>query len=126
LAAAVAAVAALTGCGTPPDLDHQEQVAFARGCASLIERGLSDNTPPRTALLGGDELNLDDPSAFYALLEKLRGPSTYNLHDPKHATDTARQPLDSCKTEPRIVSSLFGSRASTTTTSTTTTTVPGR
>jgi hypothetical protein len=120
-------VVALAGCGTPRNLDRQEQVAFARACASLIERNLSDNTPPRAGLLGSDDLNLDNPSVFYSLLERLRGPSTFNLHDPKHSTDTARQPLDDCSTKPRTSSSLFGSRGSTTTTttSTTTTTVPG-
>lgn len=131
LVATVVVVGALAGCGTPSNLDRDEQVAFARECTSLIERGLSNNEPPRTALLGGDQVNLDEPSAFYALLERLRGPSTYNLHDPKRSTDTARQPLDACKTEPKVLPSLFGSKASTTTsttstTTTTTTTVPGR
>ena len=97
-------------------------MAFARECTSLIERNLSDDAPPRTAQLGSDELNLDNPSAFYSLLERLRGPATYNLHDPKRSTDTARQPLDDCSTKPRALPSLFGSKASTTTT---TTTVPG-
>lgn len=120
-AVVAAVVVALAGCGTPANLDRQEQVAFARACTSLIERNLSDNRPPRAALLGSDELNLDQPSAFYSLLERLRGPSTYDLHDPKRSTDTARQPLDDCSTKPQVLSSLFGSRASTTTT----TTVPG-
>jgi hypothetical protein len=124
---AAAVVIALAGCGTPPNLDHQEQVAFARECASLIERNLSDNPPPRTALLGSDELNLDDPSAFYSVMDRLRGPSTYSLHDPKRSTDTARQPLDDCSTKPKVLSSLFGSPGGTTTSTTTstTTTVPG-
>jgi hypothetical protein len=99
----------------------------------LIERNLSDNTPPRAALLGSDDLNLDNPTVFYSLLERLRGPSTFNLHDPKRSTDTARQPLDDCSTKPRVLSSLFGSSGggtttsttSTETTTTTTTTVPG-
>ena len=116
----VAVVAALAGCGTPSKLDHQEQVAFARECASLIERGLSDDPSPRSASIAGEAVNLDHPSAFYSTLEKLRGPATYNLHDPKRATDTARQPLDNCKTEPRVLAPLLGS------TTTTTTTVPGR
>ena len=126
-AAAAAVVIALAGCGTPPDFDQQEQVAFARACTSLIERGLSDDEPPRTAMLGSDEVNLDDPSAFYSLLERLRGAPTFNLHDPKRSTDTARQPLDDCSTKPRVLSSLLGPRAGTTTstTTTTTTTVPG-
>ena len=122
--AATALVVALAGCGKPPNLDRQEQVAFARGCTSLIERNLSDNPPPRTALLGNDDLNLDEPSAFYSLLERLRGPSTYNLHDPKRETDTARQPLDACSTKSKALSSLFGS-PTTTTTSPPSTTVPG-
>jgi len=123
---AAAVVVALGGCGTPPNLDHQEQVAFARECTSLIERNLSDNTPPRAALLGGEDVNLDNPTVFYSILERLRGASTYDLHDPKRSTDTARQPLDDCSTKPRVLSSLFGSPGgTTTTTSTTTTTVPG-
>ncbi|MEY2454656.1 MAG: hypothetical protein QOD92_4230 [Acidimicrobiaceae bacterium] len=120
----MAVVVALAGCGKPPNLDHDEQVAFARGCASLIERGLSNDAPPRNGRLGSDQLKLDEPSAFYSLLERLRGPSTFNLHDPKHSTDTARQPLDACKTESPL-SSIFGSNPGTTTT-TTSTTVPGR
>jgi hypothetical protein len=118
---ALAVVGALAGCGTPANLDHQEQVAFARACASLIERGLSDDRPPRTAVIGTDQLNLDETSSFYSLLDRIRGPSTFNLHDPAHAADTARQPLDACDTKPKPLQSLFP----TTTTSTTTTTVPG-
>ncbi len=91
-------------------------------CTSLIERNLSDNKPPRVAVLGSDTLDLDNPSSFYSLLEKLRGPSTFDLHDPKREADTARQPLDNCSTRPKVLSSLFGA---TTTTTTTSTTVPG-
>ena len=113
----MAVVVALAGCGKPANLDRDE-------------RGLSDNAPPRTGQVGSDKLNLDDPSPFYSLLERLRGPSTFNLHDPKHSIDTARQPLDACKTENPTLSSLFGSKSGTTTTTTTTTTtsstVPGR
>ncbi|MEY2447547.1 MAG: hypothetical protein QOH79_1023 [Acidimicrobiaceae bacterium] len=130
LGVVVAVVVALAGCGTPPGLDRQEQVAFARECASLIERGLSDREPPRVAVLGNEDVNLDDPAAFYSQLERLRGPSTYNLHDSTRSADTARQPLDACKTNPRISSSLLGPKASTASTATTTTsistTVPGR
>jgi hypothetical protein len=122
---AVTVVVVLAGCGKPPNLDRQQQLAFARACTSLIERNLSDNTPPRTALLGGEKVNLDDASAFYSILERLRGPSTYNLHDPKRSTDTGRQPLDDCNTKPAVLSSLFGSRSDTTTSSSTATTVPG-
>ena len=122
-AVAAAVVVAVAGCGKPPNLDHQEQVAFARECVSLIERNLSDDKPPRTALLGSDEVNLDNASAFYSLIERLRGSSTFNLYDPKRSTETARQPLDDCSTKPRVLSSLFGSPTSSTTS--TTTTVPG-
>jgi len=80
--------------------------------------------------------DLDNPTSFYSLLEKLRGASTYDLHDPKHSADTARQPLDNCNTRPAVLSSLFGSTNSTrstattsttttSTTATTSTTVPG-
>jgi hypothetical protein len=110
---------ALAGCGTPAHLDVQEQLAFARACASLVERNLSGNEPPRAAQLGSDDLNLDEPASFYSVLGRIRGPSTFNLHDPKHNADTARQPLDECSTKPRITPSLA------TTTTTTTTTVPG-
>jgi hypothetical protein len=123
-AAAVAVAGVLAGCGTPPDLDQQEQVAFARECTSLIERNLSDNEPPRTALLGNETHDLDNPSSFYSVLERLRGPSTFDLHDPNHRADTARQPLDNCSTRPKVLSSLFSSKPTTTTT-TTPTTVPG-
>lgn len=130
LALAVTVVAALAGCGTPAHLDQQEQVSFARECTSLIERNLSDNTPPRNALLGTTPIDLDSPASFYSLLEKLRGPSTFDLHDSARSADTARQPLDNCSTKPLVLSSLFGSagssRSTTTTTSTTvSTTVPG-
>ena len=123
-AIAIVVVGGLAGCGTPANLDHQEQVAFARGCASLIERNLSGNSPPRAATLDGEDINLDEPSLFYSVLERLRGPSTFNLHDPKHDADTARQPLDNCNTKPRNLSSLFEPHSTTTTTTTTTTTVP--
>ena len=117
-------VVSLSACGTPSNLDHQEQVAFARECVSLIERDLSDNTPPRAATVGGEQVNLDDPSDFYSRLLRLRGPATYNLHDPKHSSDVGRQPLDNCNTQ-RLLSSLFTPPSTTTTTTTTSTTVPG-
>lgn len=120
-AAATIVVLVLAGCGKPANLDHQEQVAFARECTSLIERGLSNDPPPRAAALAGEQISLDNPSAFYSVLERLRGPSTYNLHDPKRSTDTARQPLDDCSTKAPAFSSLFGRP----TTTTTPTTVPG-
>jgi hypothetical protein len=108
-------------CGAPSGLDREEQVAFARACASLVERGLSDKRPPRSALLGGTEISLDDPVAFYSTLEELRGPSTFIFDDPEHTTSIARQPLDNCDTKPAILKSFLP----TTTTSTTTTTAPG-
>lgn len=116
-------VGGLTSCGTPAGLDHQEQVAFARECASLIERNLSGDRPPRTATLGSDLLELDKPSAFYSVLERIRGASTFNLHDPAHAADTARQPLDNCDVKTKPLSSLLPSTSTSTTT--TSTTVPG-
>ena len=121
--AVVAAVSVLAGCGKPGNLDRDEQVAFARECASLVERNVADNKPPRQAELGDETLTLDQPSLFYSILERLRGASTYNLHDPKRDADTARQPLDDCNPKLPIIKPKSGS--STTTTSTTTSTVPG-
>ena len=109
--AATVSAAALTGCGRPPNLDHQEQVAFSRECASLVERNVSEAQPPRRAQLGDDTLTLDQPSSFYSILERIRGASTYNLHDPKHNADTARQPLDDCNPKPPLLSSLLKSRS---------------
>ena len=124
--AAILGVGALAGCGTPAHLDPQEQVAFARECASLVERNVSEATPPRRTQLGGETLTLDSASSFYSILERIRGSSTYNLHDPKHDADTARQPLDDCNPKPPLLSSLLNPKSSsTTTTSATTTTVPG-
>ena len=114
-------VVALAGCGAPSGLDKDQQVAFARACASLVERGLSDDDPPRITTLDGIELNLDNPSEFYSTLERIRGASAFNLHDPLHASDTARQPLDKCEAKKKVLSSFL----STTTSTTTTTTVPG-
>jgi len=123
--AAILGVGALAGCGTPAHLDTQEQVAFARECASLVERNVSEATPPRRAQLGGETLTLNSASSFYSILQRIRGSSTYNLHDPKHDADTARQPLDDCNPKPPMLSSLLDPKSSSTTTSTTTTTVPG-
>jgi hypothetical protein len=100
IACVTALVVLFAGCGTPSNLDETERVAFARACASLIERGMSDKTPPRIATVGGQQVNLDDPASFYAVLERLHGPSTFKFADPAHNADTARQPLDACKTEP--------------------------
>ena len=123
--AALVALPALAGCGTPSGLDHQEQVAFARECASLVERHVGDNDPPHRAQLGSETLTLAEPASFYSILERLRGASTYNLHDPQHNADTARQPLDDCNPKPAALSSKPPRTTSTTTTTTTTTTVPG-
>ena len=122
--AAILGVGALAGCGTPAHLDSQERVAFARECASLVERNVSEATPPRRAQLGDETLTLDSTSSFYSTLERIRGSSTYNLHDPKHDADTARQPLDDCNPKPPL-SSVLNPKSSSTTTSATTTTVPG-
>jgi hypothetical protein len=122
-AVAVALIAVLAGCGTPPGIDHQEQVAFARACVSLVERGLSDDRPPRVAVLDDTELDLDKPAEFYSALDRIRGPQTFDLHDPSHAADTARQPLDKCDAKRKPLSSLLST--TTTTTTTTSTTVPG-
>lgn len=115
---------ALAGCGTPPDLDHQEQVAFARECASLVERHVGDTSGPHRVEVGSDTLTLGQPTSFYSILERIRGASTYNLHDPKHAADTARQPLDDCNPKTPAPTSKSSS-TTTTATTTTTTTVPG-
>ena len=126
----VVCISALAACGTPADLDHQEQVAFARECASLVERNVAENEPPRRVQVGDETLPLDQPSSFYSILERLRGASTYNLHDPKRDADTARQPLDDCNPKAPALSSLLKPKSSsvtttTTATSTTTSTVPG-
>ena len=117
----VLSISTLAGCGTPPDLDHQEQVAFARECASLVERNVAENEPPRRVQVGDETLTLDQPSSFYSILERLRGPSTYNLHDPKHDADTARQPLDDCNPKTPALSSLLKPKSSSATTATSTT-----
>ena len=120
---ALLAIAALGGCGTPAHLDRDEQVAFARECASLVERNVADAKTPRRVQVGDETLTLDDADAFYSQLEKLRGPSTYNLHDAKHDSDTGRQPLDDCNPKAPILNSIFKSNSSSSTT--TTTTAPG-
>ena len=127
--ATVVGVGVLAGCGTPAHLDSQEKVAFARECASLVERNVADAKPPRRAQLGGETLTLDSASSFYSILERIRGASTYDLHDPKHDADTARQPLDDCNPKPPLLSSLLNPKSSSSTTTapttTTATTEPG-
>gem|GEM_PF-6968499 len=116
---AVVAVAALAACGRPSDLDHQEQVAFARGCTSLIERNMANADPP-VRELGGETLDLRDPAGFYAVLERLRGPKTFDFNDPADADRSPKDKLDDpCRprTPPK-------STESTSTTATTTTTAP--
>jgi hypothetical protein len=90
VSAALIAFVALSGCSQPANLDHQEQVAFARACASLIERNVVQANPP-VKELDGEQLNLDDPAAFYVALERLRGPDTFDFHD---STDADRSPKD--------------------------------
>ncbi len=38
----------------------------------------------------------NDPAAFYATLERLRGPDTYNFDDPKDAARSPKDMLDNC------------------------------
>jgi hypothetical protein len=83
----------LSGCGTPAHLDRQEQVAFARACASLIERNVVQADPP-VKDLSGDRLNLDDPSGFYATLLRLRGPDYFKFDDASNADRSPKDMLD--------------------------------
>jgi hypothetical protein len=92
--AALASFVALAGCGAPSNLDHQEQIAFARACTSLIERNIVQADPPIKDLSNGQELNLDDPTAFYAALLKLRGPDTFDFHKPADAAASPKDKLD--------------------------------
>ena len=92
-AAALLTFVVLSGCSTPANLDRQEQVAFARACASLIERNIAQANPP-VKDLSGDELNLDDPAAFYATLLRLRGPDYFNFNDPSNADRSPKDMLD--------------------------------
>lgn len=125
----VAGVGTLASCRAPADLDRQQQVGFARACASLLERNLSDNEPPRTGTLDGELLDLGDPATFYERLHRLRGPDTFDLHDPANADDTAREPLDGCSFKPSALSSLLSKNSRSTDTetgsTTTSTTAPG-
>jgi hypothetical protein len=92
-AAVLVALGALTGCGAPAKLDRQEQVAFARACASLIERNVVQADPP-VRELDGEQLDLDDPTAFYSTLERLRGPDTFDFHKPDNADNSPKDMLD--------------------------------
>jgi len=88
------ALLAVSGCSAPSKLDQQEKVAFARACTSLIERNVVQADPP-VKELDDQQLDLGDPAAFYATLERLRGPDTYNFDDP---SDAARSPKDKLDT----------------------------
>jgi hypothetical protein len=88
--AALVALISVSGCSAPAKLDQQEKVAFARACTSLIERNVAQAVPP-VKELDNQRLDLNDPAAFYATLERLRGPGTYNFDNPK---DAARSPKD--------------------------------
>ena len=99
---AFGALVVLPACGAPSNLDQQQQVAFARACASLIERNVVQATPPVRYLAQdpgkGTKLDLEDPAAFYAALQKYRGPSTFDFHDPAQATSAPKDMLDGpCK-----------------------------
>src|SRR5262245_42152477 len=95
--AAAVVFGALTGCGTPPHLDRQQQVAFARACVSLSERNIVQADPP-VKELEGERLDLDDPAAFYSILERLRGPDTFDftfdVNDPNAARRSPKDKLD--------------------------------
>jgi hypothetical protein len=99
---AFVALAVLPACGAPSNLDHQQQVAFARACTSLIERNVVQATPPVRYLAQdpgkGTKLDLRDPVAFYAALQKYRGPSTFDFHNPGDALNAPKDLLDGpCK-----------------------------
>jgi hypothetical protein len=101
--AVLVALGALAGCGTPPHLDRQQQVAFARACVSLIERNIVQADPP-VKDLSDERLDLDDPEAFYSTLERLRGPDTFDFNNPDDAAKSPKDKLDdACR--PRNASS---------------------
>src|SRR4051812_33796997 len=95
----VAVIAIAAGCGTPSNLDAQEQTAFARECTSLLERNLANDTArsDRTVTLDSSTLDLSDGPAFYAGLEQLRGAETFDLHDPASSNSTRNSTFDLCK-----------------------------
>jgi hypothetical protein len=98
-AAALLAVVALSGCGAPANLDGQEKEAFARACTSLIERNIVQANPP-VKELGGEQLNLDDPTEFYDTLERLRGPDSFSFDDPSKLAQSPKDQLDTpCRPE---------------------------
>ena len=70
---------------------------------SLIERNIVQANPP-VKELSGERLDLNDPDAFYSTLERLRGPDTFNFHDPADADRSPKDKLDdACR--PRNASS---------------------
>src|SRR5437870_880207 len=101
LIAVVVLVAVLAGCGTPSNLDTEEQAAFARECASLLERNLANDAgkSDRSLTLDGEHLDLAAASDFYAKLAELRGPQTYDLHDPASVNSTRNTTFDRCKND---------------------------
>ena len=107
------------------ELGRAPRVIATGGLAPLIARG------SRFIQEVDETLTLDQPPSFYSRLERLRGASTYNLHDPKHDADTARQPLDDCNPKTPAASSVSkpktdsATTTSSTTTTTTTSPVPG-
>lgn len=123
--AAVVALGALTGCTTPAGLDHQEQVAFARECTSLIERNIAGAKPP-VRELSGQTLDLANPASFYSTLERLRGPDTFDFNNP---TDVDRSPKDKldepCRPRTPSSTTTTSTTTSVATTTTTATTAPG-
>jgi hypothetical protein len=98
LGALAVGVAATAGC-SPAHLDSQEQAAFARECASLLERNLANDADQstRSLTLDGQHLDLNAGSAFYDELQKLRGPDTFDLHDPASSNSTRNTVFDLCR-----------------------------
>jgi hypothetical protein len=97
----VAVLAVAAGCGTPSNLDAQEQEAFARECTSLLERNLA-NDPDRSdraLTLDGQRLDLAAGASFYEELEDLRGPDTFDLHDSSDSNSTRNSTFDRCKND---------------------------
>jgi hypothetical protein len=127
LLALVAVLAAAAGCGTPSHLDAQEQTAFARQCTSLLERNVANDPDrsDRSLKLDGSTFDLESGAAFYAGLERLRGPNTFDLSNSASSNTTRNAAFDRCKNDafdsrnrtPGVVPS--SSRSTTTTTTTT-------
>ena len=103
-ALAVLIVVVLGGCVSPKKLDEQEQVAFARACASLIERNLANDHPP-IGTLSGQTLDLTDGESFYRTLGSLRPPSFFDFHDPNAVAKSPKDKLDQCEARAKPSSS---------------------